>query len=112
MIGFLLLAVLAANLQLPSVRADTVGARRTPAPTDTGAVASRATTPPVIDGRDDDPVWQTAPVISAFTQWQPTEGKPPRFRTEAKVAYDAANLYVFVRAPVAPSSVATPRSSA
>ncbi len=33
-----------------------------------------------------------------FLEWQPTEGKPPRFPTEAKVAYDAANLYVFVRA--------------
>ena len=68
------------------------------APTDTGAWAVRAATPPVIDGRDDDPVWREAPVISAFKQWQPTEGKEPRFRTEARVAYDAANLYVFVRA--------------
>jgi hypothetical protein len=52
----------------------------------------------VIDGKDDDQVWQTAPVITGFKQWAPTEGKAPRFRTEAKVAYDAANLYVFVRA--------------
>jgi hypothetical protein len=62
------------------------------------AVATRAAAPPVIDGRDDDQVWHQAPPITAFTQWQPTEGKAPRFRTEAKVAYDAANLYVFVRA--------------
>ena len=68
------------------------------APTDSDAFAVRATTPPVIDGRDDDPVWRIAPPITAFTQWQPTEGRDPRFRTEAKVAYDAANLYVFVRA--------------
>jgi hypothetical protein len=65
---------------------------------DTAAVATRAATPPVIDGSDADPVWHQAPVITAFTQWQPTEGKAPRFRTEAKIAYDAANLYVFVRA--------------
>jgi hypothetical protein len=68
------------------------------APTDSDAVAVRTTVPPVIDGRDDDPVWRVAPPIAAFTQWQPTEGRDPRFRTEAKVAYDAANLYVFVRA--------------
>ncbi|MEP6872073.1 MAG: DUF5916 domain-containing protein [Anaerolineaceae bacterium] len=52
----------------------------------------------MIDGKDDDQVWREAPPITAFTQWQPTEGKKPRFQTEAKVAYDAGNLYVFVRA--------------
>ena len=34
----------------------------------------------------------------AFKEWRPTEDKPPRFKTEAKIAYDASNLYVFVRA--------------
>lgn len=68
------------------------------AATDTGATATRAEVAPAIDGVDDDPVWRVAPPITAFTQWQPTEGKKPRFPTEAKVAYDAANLYVFVRA--------------
>jgi hypothetical protein len=68
------------------------------APTDSGVTAVRAGAAPVIDGKDDDQIWRDAPVISEFKQWQPTEGKEPRFRTEAKVAYDAANLYVFVRA--------------
>ncbi len=72
--------------------------RAVPAPTDSGAVAIRASAPPVIDGKDDDAVWRDAPPITAFRQWQPTEGGEARFRTEAKVAYDAANLYVFVRA--------------
>jgi hypothetical protein len=52
----------------------------------------------VIDGKDNDPVWQRATPITGFTDWQPVEGKKPHFATEAKVAYDAANLYVFVRA--------------
>ncbi len=52
----------------------------------------------MIDGKDDDAVWLTAPAITQFKEWQPTEGKDPRFPTVAKVAYDAANLYVFVRA--------------
>ena len=69
-----------------------------PLPTASGAVAVRAAIPPVIDGRDDDAVWRTAPPITEFTEWRPTEGKKPRFRTVARVAYDAANLYVFVRA--------------
>jgi len=65
--------------------------------TSTRAYAVRAARPPVIDGRDDDPVWRLAPPIGPFLEWQPTEGKPSRFGTEAKVAYDAANLYVFIR---------------
>ena len=69
-----------------------------PLPTDSGAVAVRTSAPPAIDGKDDDAVWHDTPPITAFLQWQPTEGKAPRFKTEAKVAYDAANLYVFVRA--------------
>ncbi len=73
-------------------------AQRIGAPTDTGVTATRADAAPVIDGKDDDAVWRAAPPITQFKQWQPTEGKEPRFKTEAKVAYDASNLYVFVRA--------------
>lgn len=69
-----------------------------PGPNDTLATATRADVAPVIDGKDDDKVWRVAPTISDFKEWRPSEDKPPRFRTEAKVAYDAANLYVFVRA--------------
>jgi hypothetical protein len=64
----------------------------------TTASATRAALPPVIDGRDDDAVWTHARVITGFREWQPTEGAPPRYPTEARIAYDAANLYVFVRA--------------
>src|SRR5450432_1609564 len=35
---------------------------RVKAPTDSGAVAVRATVPPTIDGRDDDPIWRETPV--------------------------------------------------
>ena len=68
------------------------------APSATTAVAQRATTPPVIDGKDDDAVWRIAPVIKDFRQFQPTEDGDPSFPTEAKVAYDDHNFYVFVRA--------------
>lgn len=60
--------------------------------------ATRAAQPPVIDGRDDDAVWKQATPITDFQEWRPSEGGPPKLQTEAKVAYDAANLYVFVRA--------------
>ena len=67
-------------------------------PTDTSAHAVRAAVAPVIDGKDNDQVWSATPVISAFQEWRPAEGKPPRFKTEARIAYDASNLYVFIRA--------------
>jgi hypothetical protein len=71
----------------------------TPAPAlPKGVTATRADRPPVIDGRDDDAVWKQAVPITGFQEWRPTEGGPPKLPTEAKVAYDAANLYVFVRA--------------
>ncbi|MGH7533304.1 MAG: DUF5916 domain-containing protein [Gemmatimonadales bacterium] len=60
--------------------------------------ATRATAPPVIDGRDDDAIWASAPAITAFQVFRPTEGGTPRFPTEAKVAYDSRYLYVFIRA--------------
>jgi hypothetical protein len=71
----------------------------TPAPAlPKGVTAARADRPPVIDGRDDDAVWKQAVPITGFQEWRPSEGGPPKLPTEAKVAYDAANLYVFVRA--------------
>ncbi len=67
-------------------------------PPPTSIAATRAARPPAIDGRDDDAVWREAPPITAFQEWRPSEGGPPKLPTEAKIAYDAANLYVFVRA--------------
>ena len=69
-----------------------------PLPTAATARATRAAEPPVLDGRDDDAVWRSAPAIDQFLEAKPSEGAPPRLRTEARVAYDARNLYVFVRA--------------
>ena len=67
-------------------------------PTDSSATALRSGGAISIDAKDDDAVWRDAPPITAFQQWRPNEGVPARFKTEAKIAYDAANLYVFVRA--------------
>lgn len=58
--------------------------------------AARATQAVTIDGRDDDPVWRQATPITEFQEWRPSEGGAPKLPTEAKVAYDAGNLYVFV----------------
>jgi hypothetical protein len=94
----LLLAVQDTTRKLePPVRVTGEAAK---APTDTGVAATRADVAPLIDGRDDDAVWRLAPAATGFKMWRPTEGLEPRkgFKTEAKIAYDASNLYVYVRA--------------
>ncbi|HLB53929.1 MAG TPA: DUF5916 domain-containing protein, partial [Gemmatimonadales bacterium] len=68
-----------------------------PVPRSLTASAVRASPAPVVDGRDTDPVWRDAPIITEFLEFDPVEGKEARFRTEARVAYDSRNFYVFVR---------------
>ncbi|HET8712129.1 MAG TPA: DUF5916 domain-containing protein [Gemmatimonadales bacterium] len=92
-IGLPLLALLTLAAQTPqhpaATPADPPAARR--------VTAARSAQPPTIDGRDDDPVWRQATPITDFQEWRPSEGAPAKLPTEAKVAYDAGNLYVFVR---------------
>ena len=94
-----------ASLSIFVLALQTTGSPATPPQTtDSGAraavmtaKATRATTPPVIDGRDNDEVWQRAPAITAFRQFRPVENGEPSFATETKVAYDSRNFYVFIR---------------
>ena len=53
--------------------------------------------PPVIDGRLDDPIWQTAQVAADFVQLEPDPGAPATERTEARVAFDDRAIYVAMR---------------
>src|SRR2546423_1744813 len=59
--------------------------------------ASRATGAMNIDGKLDEPAWQTAVPSSDFTQSYPKVGAQPTDRTEVRVLYDDAALYVGVR---------------
>jgi hypothetical protein len=81
---------------LLALQAQSIAAAPTP-PSATTVRATRTTAAPVLDGRDDDAIWRTAPPIDQFLEARPTEGAPPRLRTEARVGYDEHNLYVFVR---------------
>ncbi|HXL07316.1 MAG TPA: DUF5916 domain-containing protein [Gemmatimonadales bacterium] len=94
LIGLPLLAAVTLARQVAHTRL--VQSAAPPPPVRTVA-ATRAARAPVIDGRDDDPVWREAPAITEFQEWRPTEGGPPKLPTEAKIAYDAGNLYVLVR---------------
>jgi hypothetical protein len=55
--------------------------------------AVRTNTPPALDGRLDNAVWQKAPVSDAFTQKFPDEGAPPTDRTTVRVLYDDDAIY-------------------
>ncbi len=65
--------------------------------TATSAMATRATSAPVLDGKTDDPAWQNAQVIDQFLEYEPKKGAETRFKTEVRVTYDDKNLYVLAR---------------
>jgi hypothetical protein len=103
----LLLSILVTTSGAQNTATTENGAARTRVSTSsTSATAMRATTPPAIDGRDTDEVWTRAVAISDFRQFDPVEDGAPAMRTEARIAYDARNLYVLVRAfDPAPDSI-------
>ncbi len=49
---------------------------------------------PVIDGKLDDAVWQSAPALSGFKQRERAEGEPVTERTEVRVLTDGEALYI------------------
>jgi hypothetical protein len=62
------------------------------------SMAARAEQPPVIDGDDRDAAWSATAPITGFRMFDPSEDSVATLRTEARIAFDAHNLYVFVRA--------------
>ena len=60
------------------------------------ATATEVTEGPSIDGRLDEAVWQQAPVMTGFTQREPSDGQPASERTEVRVIFDDAALYLGV----------------
>ena len=57
----------------------------------------RTSTPPTIDGRLDDAVWQDAEVITDIHQMRPAEGAEPSEPTEVYVLYDDDAFYIGAR---------------
>lgn len=76
---------------------DTLNKKNTPA-TVRSMRAARATTTIKLDGNLDDAAWATVKPESDFTQSYPKAGLPGTERTEVRVLYDDAALYVGVRA--------------
>jgi len=65
--------------------------------TATSAMAVRAVTAPVLDGKTDDAAWRDAQVIDQFLEYEPKKGAETRFKTEVRVTYDDKNLYILAR---------------
>lgn len=57
------------------------------------ASAGRASQAPRMDGTLDDPMWQTAEVISDFRQREPVETEPATEKTEVRILYDTHHVY-------------------
>jgi Carbohydrate family 9 binding domain-like len=67
--------------------------------------AAKTDEPMLIDGRDSERVWQRAPVGHALAQREPVYGAGAPLLTSFQIAYDAAALYVLVRAQARPRSI-------
>jgi hypothetical protein len=63
----------------------------------TVATSTRAVSPPVLDGKTDDPAWKDAQVIDKFLEYDPKPGAETRFKTEVRVMHDDKYLYVLAR---------------
>ena len=59
--------------------------------------AVRVAAGPKIDGRLDDPAWDAAVPFSAFRMAEPLAGGEPSERTELRIVYDEAYLYIGIR---------------
>lgn len=80
-----------------------LAARAADRPSDAARSIAATPVPPgataiLIDGELNEAAWSKAPLISDFVQRRPAEGLPPTFKTEARVLFDAANLYVAITA--------------
>lgn len=56
--------------------------------------ATKTNIPPVIDGILDEEVWQRAPTVSDFIQFEPDKGEPATLKTVVKVLYDNNGIYI------------------
>jgi hypothetical protein len=76
------------------------------AKTDTTYHAVRLTGTVHVDGILSESIWQNAPVITGFYQFDPDEGKPATQKTGVQIVYDDEALYVGARChDTAPDSI-------
>jgi hypothetical protein len=59
--------------------------------------AVRVDRSPTVDGRLDDPAWQSATIVTGLVQTDPDEGRQVSESTEVRIVYDRAALYIGAR---------------
>ncbi|MEN0064421.1 MAG: DUF5916 domain-containing protein [Myxococcota bacterium] len=74
-----------------------IAALAQPAAAAPGASVVTTAEPIVVDGVLDEPVWQSAPPVTDFLRFQPTEGGAPPGITEVRFAQDDRAFYVGIR---------------
>ena len=79
------------------VVADTATAKPASAASARLATSTKVVTPPVLDGKADDPAWKNAQVIDQFLEYEPKPGVETRFKTEVRVVHDDKYLYILGR---------------
>ena len=90
--GLLFLATLA----LPGAAAaqgQSGASRAVPQNGSNAAEAVRVDHPPKLDGRLDDPLWQSAKVVTDFRQREPNEGETATEKTEVRILYTRHAVY-------------------
>lgn len=90
-------ALIATTTALLSAGAQAQITETVPATAQKQVRAVRVATPPVIDGKLDEPLWQEAEVITDFHQIRPGNGTQPSERTEVYIVYDDDALYIGAR---------------
>ena len=93
----LIATLLIATLQGAQVDAAVAQHAGSAAPSAAPVAAVRADRPPALDGRLDDPVWQTAIPVTALVQSDPDEGSPVSEATEVRIVYDRNAIFVAAR---------------
>src|SRR5687768_1726153 len=68
-------------------------------------VVPKFETPPVIDGKLNEDVWQKAVVLKDFYQIQPGDNTPPSKPTEVLLGFDAKFLYIAFKATDDPDKI-------
>jgi hypothetical protein len=74
-----------------------VAAQVDPASARPAAHAVKVTRAPVIDGRLDDSSWAAAAPLAGMVQHEPFDGQPATERTEIRIVFDGAALYIGAR---------------
>jgi hypothetical protein len=93
-IRFALVSILLASSALPAPAQTTTRSQNDPRPVARAALLQGEVT---IDGRLDESAWAGATPITEFVQSSPDEGKAPSQRTELKILYDPAAIYIGAR---------------